>query len=195
MDEELNENQVKFSLTYCLDKDKYFRRMCPSCGREFKTEINEADIAALLQPTFKRIETEIGQELSLQGQEPLGDYLYCPYCEHCDLASEMLTSEFSRYLRRLVMREYVLPMINNTFSDIANSFSGRRSRSSGGMFSIDMTFEHSRSILPPRPIHGPEPPDMIIIEMLCCHKKIKISEKWHHLKRCPYCGVAIILQL
>ena len=103
----------------------------------------------------------------------------------------MLTEETMTYLKRIVYREYVLPQLNRMFAGLADSFGG--SKRSGGLFSVSIEFNHSRAILPVRPIHGPEPSDMKIVTFLCCKKKIKLSEHWSDVPSCSFCGTRVLL--
>jgi hypothetical protein len=57
------------------------------------------------------------------------------------------------YLKRIVYREYMLPRINQMFARLADSFGGPKR--SGGFLSVSIEFNHSRSVLPVRPMHGP----------------------------------------
>ena len=83
------------------------------------------------------------------------------------------------------MREVVLPMMRNAFSGLDDT------GSSGGFISV--RFEYSRSMDPPRPFHGPEPPDMKIIKFLCCGKKAKVADNWYLIEGCIFCGTPVIL--
>ena len=179
-----SENRSQFSLSISTDRDKFLRRTCPSCGRDFKTEIDEADLAWAIAPQFKRMGLEIGAKPEQEATTET--HLHCPYCHHDDKASEMLSEEMTAYLHRYIMREVVLPMTNGLFSGLEDT--GTRS---GGFISISI--KHSRSMYPPRPMHGPEPPDMKIIEFLCCGKKAKVSENWDHVDTCVFCGTTVTL--
>jgi hypothetical protein len=185
MEDDNAEEKLQFNLSISTDRDKFFRRTCPSCGRDFKTEIDEADLAWAIAPQFRRMGMEIG---SVAGEDEgtIETHLHCPYCQHDADASETLTQEAVAYLHRFIMREHVLPMMNNVFSGLGDA--GSRS---GGFISIRI--EHSRSIYPPRPIHGPEPPDMKIIEFLCCGKKAKVDENWNQIDKCVFCGAPVTL--
>lgn len=180
-----DEKSVRFSITLALDKDEFIRMSCPSCGREFKTQADPADLSSILQPAFRRIESEIGEiPLSTAEGETNPIYLSCPYCNHRAEWGDMLTAEFQNYLKRFVIREYVLLQINNIFSDFAD---GLRSTSrSTPFFSIEVKVD-SENTLPPRPISGPEPPDMTKIELLCCGRAIKVYDNWFDLEKCPFC--------
>jgi len=103
----------------------------------------------------------------------------------------MLTQETAEYLKRIAYREYVVARINDLFSGIQDSFGGRGH--SGGLFSISIEFKHTRSVLPVRPIHGPEPSDLMIVTFLCCGKRIKVSEGWTGINVCSFCRTEIVL--
>lgn len=184
MDENGTQNDVSISLSLSMDKDHFLRRTCPSCGQDFKTVTDEADIVWLMAPQIRRMGLEIG------GAETNGneheDRLYCPYCGYSTELSKTLTEETTNYIHRHIMREIVLPMTNKAFSGFDDI-----SRNTGGLISI--SFEHSRGTLPPRPIHGPEPSDMIEVEFLCCGQKAKVIEGWANLNVCIFCGTKVTL--
>lgn len=60
---------------------------------------------------------EIGS-ISGQAEGTIKAHLHYPYCLHDADASEMLTQEAVTYLHRFIMREHVLPMMNNMFSGL-----------------------------------------------------------------------------
>lgn len=180
-------DELRFSLSISTDKDEFLRRTCPSCGRDYKTEVSDGDLTWILAPQFKQLGFEIGQtDVDSDVQNRTHESLYCPYCSDVSDASETMTEETIEYLKRYVTREYLLPQINRAFSGFAGI-----NKKSKGMFSLDISY--SRSILPPRPIHGPEIPDMKIIHLLCCDNKIKVSEGWNALSMCPYCAQSVIV--
>lgn len=145
----------------------------------------------MLQPAFRRIEDEIGGiSLSTSEGEQNTQYLSCPYCNHRAESGEMLTSEFQEYLRRFIMREYVLPNIHSMFSDFSDGI--KRSSHPMGAFGIKITFDYD-STLPPRPISGPEAHDMMRIDLLCCGNSIKVRDGYFAVNKCPYCGEDVML--
>jgi hypothetical protein len=182
-------------MTFSLDRGGFFRRACPSCGRHFKTKVDPGDLASMLQPAFRRLGLEVGEAGSEQGEaaHEQPEHLHCPYCGYEAKASDMLTATFQEYFRRYAMRDFVLPKINKMFSEVENTFSQHRSHS-GGLFSLEVKFEHNEPVLPPRPISGPEPPDMMRVELLCCEKEIKILDGWQDVIVCPFCGTVTALQ-
>ncbi len=185
------ENILHFSFSFSLDKDEFFRRTCPNCGRDFKTKVDPADMTSILQPAFKRIESEIdGITLTIPDGEKSPQYLSCPYCYHRAESGDMLTAEFLEYMRRFIMREYVLPNIHSMFSGFSDGI--KRSSRSMGSFGIKINFDYD-STLPPRPISGPEAPDMMRIDLLCCGNSIKVRDGYFAVNKCPYCGEDVML--
>ena len=164
------------------------RYTCPSCGLDFKTQVNPADLRWLLTSYCQRAGLEIGASRSQSS--PL-HFLSCPYCGDRAESREMLTEETMTYLKRIVHREFVLPQLNRMFAGLADSLGGQKQ--SGGLLSLSVEFKHSRSVLPVRPMHGPEPADQKIITLLCCNKKIKISEHWSDAPLCSFCGSRVVL--
>ncbi len=191
-DQSSTNDNVQFNLSVSTDRDHFFRRTCPSCGRDFKTETDPADLAWALSSQINRVSLEIGVEPAEIAKQGTQDHLRCPYCQHVTEASEMHTEETTEYLKRFAYRDYALPLIDRMFSDLEDSL-GSGSRGGGGLFSISVNFKHERSLLPPRPIHGPEPADMKIIDFLCCGKKIKVADKWLDVGVCTFCGTQVNL--
>jgi hypothetical protein len=176
---------IKFSLSVSADRDHFLRRSCASCGRDFKTRVNEADLQWALSLQVQRMGLEIGEQ---QDAEPRKT-LHCPYCEYQSPEAEMHTEETVAYLKRVLYREYVLPMVNRSFADLEQSF-GSQHRSSSF---VSVRFEHNRAPLPVRPIHGPEPADLKIVEFVCCGSQAKISDAWTDLRVCIFCGTDVFL--
>jgi len=70
---------TNFSVKVNVDRDGFFRRTCPACGRDFKTAINESDLASVLTPEIERIGRELGIT-SDENNEDRETKLTCPYC-------------------------------------------------------------------------------------------------------------------
>ena len=126
---------------------------------------------------------EIGDE---SGESDEAARLRCPYCGHEDTPSEMHTEATVAYLKRFVNREIVIPQLNKFSAGLEDLVGGGQS---GGFLSI--SWKSTRTILPPRPIHGPEPPDFKIIDFLCCSKKIKLADTCTAIEACTYCGTPV----
>lgn len=184
-------NTIQFSIAFSLDKEEFFRRTCPNCGGEFKTKADPNDLSSILQPAFKRIESDIGEiSLPTLDTDQIPRYLSCPYCEHKAKSSDMMTEELYEYLKRFVMREYILPQVNAILSEFSDGL--KRTSRSNNLFRIEIKVD-SDSTMPPRPISGPEPPDMTAIEMLCCGKSIKVRDGYFDINKCPLCGELVEL--
>lgn len=186
------DNLLHFSMPFSLDRDGFFRRSCPNCGRDFKTKADPADMSSILQPAFQRIEDEIGgiSLSSVDGQQTSPQHISCPYCNHHAESGDMLTVEFRQYFKRFIVREYVLPSIHRMFSGFSDGI--KESSRPMGAFGIKVSFDYD-STLPPRPISGPEPPDMMPVDLLCCGKSIKVRDGYFAINRCPYCGEEVRL--
>ena len=184
------ELEVKFALSISADRNNFLRRSCDSCGRYFKTEIESADLQWALSEQVRRLGAEIGEEPD-NARDKLAPPLHCPYCAHEASMSEMHTEETTNYLRRLVYQDYILPLLNKMFAGLENDFRGQGQ--TGGMFSVSLRFEHHRASSPCRPIHGPEPADMKIVEFLCCGKRVKLSEHWYDVSECPFCRTGVVI--
>jgi hypothetical protein len=191
--QDASENQISFNVSIGTDRDKFLRRTCPSCGRDFKTEVDSADLAWALTSQIGRASEELGLPAVSTPEDTKESQLRCPYCHHVAAGSEVHTEETIDYLKRFAYRNYLIPKLNEMFSDLEDSF-GRGGGGSGGFISISMSFEHEPIVLPPRPIHGPEPADMTIVEFLCCGRKMKIADRWTAVTECIYCGVEVELR-
>ena len=182
-----------FHFSYSLDRKNFFRRACPKCGLEFKTKAEPGEIASILQPAFRQMGLEIGETPeSDEDRDDVKSCLICPYCGEQTETCDFLTQDFKRCLERFVYREVMLPQINSMFEGLADSIGHQKN--GGGFLSIELSMEFNRSLNPPRPISGPEPPDMKIVKLLCCNKEIKILENWNCGIYCPYCTSIEVLR-
>lgn len=179
---------LQFAVSVSTDRDQFLRRTCSSCGRDFKTAIDPIDLQWALSSYCRRMGLDVGPENA--GQHP-PNRIRCPYCACEDEGSQMLTEDTVAYLKRIIYREWVFPQMHKLFSGLEESLGSRGH--SGGLFSISIELRHSRSVLPARPIHGPEPADLKIVTFLCCGKKIKISEGWTDVRACSFCGTEVVL--
>lgn len=184
-DEGERDGSVRLGLSISLDRDNFLRRTCPSCGRDFKTEADQADIEWAIGSQVKRVGAEIGADLQTAA-EPSHEYLTCPYCYAVSESYETLPEEAINYVRRFAMREILTPLLNRMFGDLEDSIGG------GGGF-ISISFKHTRGTDEPRPIHGPDAPDMKIIEFLCCGKRAKVADEWCNVSLCIYCKTEVAL--
>jgi len=182
--------KVTFGVSMGTDRDEFLRRACDSCGREFKTETDPADLQWALGAQCQRMGLDVGDR---DGQSTRPDSLTCPFCKHEAAGSEMHTNETVEYLQRLVYRDYMLPQINQTFAGLEETFGRGTHGSGGGFLSMSLKFTHNRTPTPPRPVHGPEAPDMKIVTFLCCGKRIKVPESFFAIDVCVYCKTPVLL--
>lgn len=185
-DEEEGGEGFRLGLSINLDRDDFLRRTCPSCGRDFKTEADQADIEWAIGSQVRRVGAEIGADLQTE-VEPSHEHLTCPYCCAASEASETLPEEAINYVRRFAVREIVTPLLNRMFGDLEDSIDG----GSGGFISV--SFKHTRGTDEPRPIHGPDAPDMKIVEFLCCGERAKVADEWRNVSLCIYCNTEVTL--
>jgi hypothetical protein len=87
-------NQQQFAVSLKTDRDGFLRRCCPKCGRDFKAEINAADLQWELEVQCRRMGIEVGEESSTEPAQ-----LRCPYRAHVAPPSEMHTEETVDYLK------------------------------------------------------------------------------------------------
>lgn len=184
---ESGDSTQKYSVAVSMDRDGFLRLTCPSCGLDFKIWISDAQLQHILESQVRRTEREL-----MEGEEPEDDstQLGCPYCGYRAPMNDMHTEETETYFQRVVHREVITPMMNEFIEEIGESWESGN-RGSSGMVSFEANT--SREILPPRPLHGPEPPDMKIIRFLCCGEQAKIRNRWYAVNRCPFCRFEVDL--
>jgi predicted RNA-binding Zn-ribbon protein involved in translation (DUF1610 family) len=189
-DDDAGESEESISLQVSLstDKGKFFRRTCPSCGLDFKTEIEEGQLSWLLAEEVRRQLPDFEGSAS----EASGSSFICPYCGNLFSWKESFTEETIEYAKRIINRDYVLPMLDRTFGNLEDGNS--RGARHGGFLSLSVRFEYHRPPRPPRPIHGPEPPDMTIVKFLCCGREAKIRDGWFGVSFCIFCQTPVAIR-
>lgn len=186
-------DQKRFSLSFSLDRDGYFRLGCGNCGRQFKTKPTQDQLASAIQPAFREIDIEIASPAADHRENEGQSTLECPYCGYRAAISEMLTQPFVDYLRRFIVSEYLEPRVHQALEHFANSFGGAGRQSRGDLFSIRVSVEHSRGLGSPRPISGPDAPDMTQVRFLCCQESMKVESPFKHISSCPFCHEEVAL--
>lgn len=180
--------RVRFGVSVSTDRDQFFRLTCASCGRDFKILIDPDELQWALSTYSQRMGCDIGPK---NPDQPQPNRMRCPYCGDEDETVQMHTEETVAYLKRIINRELVIPAIEAWAPRIEEALGG--GYHSEGLISVSIGFKHSRSLLPVRPMHGPEPADLKIVTFLCCGKKVKISEGWGEIHSCPFCGMEVAL--
>jgi len=120
---------------------------------------------------------EYGLDFGVEDGDDRGQ-LTCPYCGSQFSHQDAHTDSTKAYCRRIALREIVLPRIRQAFSGLEGFDSGF----------ISLTVTHSAGTLPPRPIHGPEPEDLVEVVFLCCKERAKLLSGWLGEAYCPNCG-------
>lgn len=146
-------NQQQFAVSLKTDRDGFLRRRCPQCGRDFKTEINPADLQWELATQCRRMGVAVGDDSG--DSEPA--QLRCPYCAHVAPPSDMHTEETVDYLKRLINREIVIPQLNRFTSDLEDRFPAvdtpaECSQSQWNSKGAESRSGHDRSTVRSRPI-------------------------------------------
>lgn len=193
-DENPNGDIRRYGLTIALDRDEFFRRVCPSCGRYFKIKADDEDLAFALQPTFQEVGPDYGEATSGQSEDQDEEtYLCCPYCGERSPINETVTDEVWAYIHRHIAREFILPSFRAMNAELERSFGSHRTHASSGI-SVSISFEAADISLPPSPISGPELPDMKRVLLLCCNNEIAILDGWRDIVVCPFCDIQCVLQ-
>ena len=148
------DEQIRFSLSINLDRESSFRRACPSCGLEFKTEGEPADFTWALDLQVRRVSEEADVAPATAAEETPKETLRCPYCQHVAEPSEMHTRETFSYLKRFALREFALPRLHKRIKEFSESIRRMGSGGGRGLFSVSIKSNYKRPPLPPRPIHG-----------------------------------------
>lgn len=179
--------KINLSLSVSTDGGNFLRQTCPSCGLDFKTEVDPAGLAHLLAPQVDRIGQEIGVRTDPLVGETSGALTRCPYCGFEATQEELMTDELESYVEGVVTEMVVRPSLDKLFGTFADGLNF-----SGGLVNVKTSFH--RSAHPPQPVHGPEPPDLVAISLACCNRRIKVLEAWRHFDRCPYCSTQILVE-
>jgi transcription elongation factor Elf1 len=173
-----DDDLINLSVSLATD-GAFLRRTCSSCGLDFKTETPPDQFAGMLIPAIQRAGLEYGLHLAGEDNGAAAEKtLTCPYCRMPSSLQNTLTFEAENYLRRIAIREIILPRVRSIFDGLEDI--------KGGFISI--SFSQSDTTLPPRPIHGPEPSDLFEVVFLCCGERAKVLEGWSEELACPACG-------
>lgn len=182
----LNESengQVKLNLMVSTDNGAFLRQTCASCGLDFKAEVDEANLAHLLEEEASFVGAKLGQSIDPLAGELERTVIHCPYCRFQADPEDLITEERHDYFVSILNERLIRPALDRMFSNLGGRASG------SGSFSISISRQHS--VPPPSPLEGPEPNDMIPILLLCCKKRIKVLRGWRSIEHCPYCVTSI----
>jgi len=186
-DRSAKEGNQQFHVSVKTDRDGFLRLSCPHCGLDFKVEADDAQLQHMLAEQVRRVAPDVVTESSGEDETT---QLTCPYCSRRNHIVEMHTVETMRYFRQMIYRQVAAPKLNDFVKEIGRIWERRNRRSSG---LISFKADTSRRMLPQRPLHGPDAPDMKILDLLCCGKRAKIFDCWYAVEHCPFCESSIRL--
>ena len=173
-------NEIKMNIQFPLDNDKFFRRACPFCKREFKIQINDEELKDLIEKSkeshmLERKEVNFTEKESIKEND--SEKFFCPYCGQKALKEDWSTTEQTKYIG-VYVENIMADIINKNFVEkIKREFrSNKFVKFEGKKFKIK------------EPQISPENNDMVIINLPCCKSKIKIEENWNKTIYCFYCG-------
>jgi hypothetical protein len=172
-------SELELSISFPLDVDKFLRRQCPLCRRDFKVLLEENEIEDLAKKGIKSFMLE--QEEEKDDLEDETSEYFCPYCGQSSPHDRWWTDEQSAYLG-VYIENVMKELINkNLIGPLKRSFG----RPSSGPISI--RFE-GKELKQEEPWISPEQNDMEIFDLPCCSRKLKIREDWKDKVFCYFCG-------
>ena len=172
-------SEIEMNISFPLDDDKFFRRQCPLCRREFKILLEEHELEDITKKgieSFMLEQREEKDELEEESEE-----FYCPYCGQSSPHDKWWTEEQSAYLGVYIENIMKERINKNLIGPHKRSFG----RSSSGPISI--RFE-GKEMKKEEPWISPEENDMKVFELPCCERKLKIKKEWKDKVHCYFCG-------
>lgn len=174
-------SDISISISLPLDDEKFFRRECPFCKKEFKIQIEKKDLIDLAQKGIDSFLTDDEVDSSEYNEnDDIINYYFCPYCGQQAPDTHWWTQEQLKYINifaenimaRLINENLIKPLkrnLNKSSKFLSISFKGK-----------EMEYKE--------PWISDEINDMKIFNLPCCNKKIKIEEDWDKNVYCFYCG-------
>ncbi|CCU84146.1 hypothetical protein [Mesotoga prima] len=161
-----------------LDTDRFLRRECPYCKREFKIEVPDE----LLRQEDDKFTAEYMVEAEEQTQiiETNEKEIHCPYCGQVAPANYWFTVEQLNYIQALAMNWCIENLNREVFEKMKKNLSsknqGKAIRSSQQILKTANAWINRESN------------DMRLIQLPCCHIRLKIKENWKEKIYCIECG-------
>lgn len=180
-----NNIPTSIGVSIACDHSGFMRYECCKCALEFKEAVDADSMQDILSASVTRSLSEQGVESDEPAKDSSIPNRCCPYCHYQAPRQDFIHSEVSSYLKHVVQREIIEPLISKMFSGFA---SGTRNTK---FFSITMTHSPSRS---QRPFSGPEPDDQIVVRCLECKQRFKVFELWRGSIWCTYCETELFPQ-
>jgi len=173
---------IEMSVPLPTDDEKFFRRLCPICRREFKVLLDEKELENLAKKGVENfmLVNKADEAKQEEGGKPEPEYT-CPYCGQMAAASNWWTDEQMAYIG--VFAKNIANRIIN--EELISPLKRKFGASPSGLFSIKFDAQEMKM---EEPWISPETNDMEIVELPCCKRKIKIREEWTEKVRCFFCG-------
>jgi len=174
-------SEIELSISFPLDNDKFFRRQCSLCRRDFKVLLEEYEIEDITKKGIESFMLERKEEDGNDLEEDQPKEYYCPYCGQSSPHDKWWTDEQSAYLG-VYIENVMKNLINeNLIRPLKRNFG----RPSSGPISI--RFE-GKELKQEEPWISPEENDMEGFDLPCCGRELKIRESWKDKVYCYFCG-------
>ena len=161
--------------------DGYLRRECPYCRREFKIQLLEQeieDLASRLEKSYLVEESKDGESHSVEESEEMRT---CPYCGQQADGDSWWTQEQLAHAMAHV-ENLVADMINEQFIRPLKREFGRKTSGPAPVRFEGRELEKKRTWM------APEGSDMVVFDLPCCGRKIKVDPAWSGTIHCFFCG-------
>lgn len=169
---------INRQVPFPLDEEGFFRRECPLCCREFKVHLNDDELGQLAQC---RIEDFLLEQGILQrdgdDEDDAPQEFFCPYCGQSAPSDHWWTQE---------QLAYVHVIAANIMAGLVNEHLIRPLNRSMGHGSV-VRFEGNEMKQKEEWI-APEAPDMTVVDLPCCERKVKVADDWNNGVHCFFCG-------
>jgi hypothetical protein len=175
-------SEIRMNLPFPLDDDRFFRRECPFCRKEFKVLLEKEELIDLAQKGIDSFMIDLKEEaIDLDESEGSETEFFCPYCGQRAPRGNWWTQEQLAYVG-IVAKNIMAKIVNENFiHPLKRTFR----RPSSGMVSI--RFE-GKEMEQQEPWISPEVNNMEIFDLPCCQRKIKIEDNWSGVVHCFFCG-------
>jgi len=161
-----------------LDIDRFLRRECPYCKREFKIEVPDE----LLRQEDEKFTAEYLVEAEEKNEitETNEKEIHCPYCGQVAPANHWFTIEQLNYIQALARNWCIENLNREVFEKMQKNLSNKNQ-------GITMKFNQQKLKIANAWINL-ERNDMRLTELPCCHIGLKIQESWKEKIYCIECG-------
>jgi len=173
-------SEIKMNISFPFDEDKFFRRQCPLCKREFKVLLEENEIEDNAKKSIESFMLEEGNEKGESENDQAEEY-YCPYCGQTSTHDCWWTDGQAAYLK-IYIENIMKDLINK---NLINPLKRKFNRPTSGPISIK--YEGNR-LEQEQPWISPEENNMKVFDLPCCDRVLKIREEWKDKVHCFFCG-------